>query len=148
MAADQSRTTHGSQQAVEACIAFADVLADAIEGAPRSQVLKKRQYGFDAAVESIVSGSWRGRRRDDVSSSGYVLHSLHAALWCVGRTSNFRDAVLLAANLGDDADTTAAVAGQLAGAIYGRSGIPRAWLEKLVWADRIERYATDLFELT
>jgi ADP-ribosyl-[dinitrogen reductase] hydrolase len=58
------------------------------------------------------------------------VHSLKAALWCVGRTGTFRDAVLLAANLGEDADTTAAITGQLAGAIYGASGIPEEWLEK------------------
>ncbi|WP_338468158.1 ADP-ribosylglycohydrolase family protein [Novosphingobium sp. ZN18A2] len=66
--------------------------------------------------------------RDDIQSSGYVAHSLEAALWCVGRTGTFADAVLLAANLGDDADTTAAITGQLAGALYGLSGIPAHWL--------------------
>lgn len=73
------------------------------------------------------------------------MHSLEAALWCVGRTGTFRDAVLLAANLGEDADTTAAITGQLAGAIYGASGIPEEWLEKLAWRDEITASTLDLF---
>ena len=58
-------------------------------------------------------------------------------MWSVARTANFRNAVLLAANLADDADTVAAVTGQLAGAIYGRSGIPSDWLERIAWKDRL-----------
>jgi ADP-ribosyl-[dinitrogen reductase] hydrolase len=64
----------------------------------------------------------------------------------VSRTTDFRSAILLAANLGQDADTTAAVAGQLAGALYGLSGIPEDWLLKLAWRERIEAMAGGLFE--
>lgn len=78
--------------------------------------------------------------------TGYVVASLHAALWAVSRTSTFRGAVLAAANLGEDADTAAAVAGQIAGALYGAAAIPAAWLAKLAWRERIERMAHDLFD--
>jgi ADP-ribosyl-[dinitrogen reductase] hydrolase len=91
-----------------------------------------------------MAGSWRGKARDQIASSGYVAHSLEAALWSVARTSDFRSAILLAANLGGDADTTAAIAGQLAGAIYGVSGIPGEWLERLAWKPRIEGMARAL----
>lgn len=77
--------------------------------------------------------------------SGYVVHSLQAALWAVARTTDFRAAVLLAANLREDADTTAAIAGQLAGALYGASGIPAAWLDRLAWRARIEEAAAALY---
>ena len=137
VAARQSRTTHGAPEAVDACIAFAEVLADAIAGYPRSQVLRVRDYPYASRIGEIMAGTWRGKRRDEIRSSGYVAHSLEAALWCVGRTSCFADAVLLAANLGDDADTTAAITGQLAGALYGAEGIPEEWLEKLAWEDRL-----------
>lgn len=60
-----------------------------------------------------------------------MVHSLEAALWCFDRHGSFEAAVLEAANLGDDADTTAAIAGQIAGAFWGRSGIPAHWLERL-----------------
>ena len=73
-----------------------------------------------------------------------MVDCLNAALWAVSRTTDFRSAVLLAANLGDDADTTAAVAGQLAGALYGVSGIPENWLAKLAWRERIEETADRL----
>ncbi|ARO55093.1 hypothetical protein B2G69_13830 [Methylorubrum zatmanii] len=66
-----------------------------------------------------------------------MLHSLEAALWCVGSSGSFSEAVLKAVNLGDDADTTGAIAGQLAGAFYGLSGIPERWPKRLVWNDQI-----------
>ena len=136
-AADQSRTTHGAEEAVDACRAFAELLADTIEGSPRADVLAPRRFEGAAAIASIMAGSWRGRARDTISSSGYVVHTLEAAIWSVARTGDFRSAVLLAANLADDADTVAAVAGQLAGALYGLSGIPDPWLERVAWKDRV-----------
>lgn len=134
VAARQSRTTHGAPEAVDACILFADILADAIAGKPRSQVLRPRQGSYAGNIQAIAEGSWRGKPRHEIRGSGYVVHCLEAALWSVSRTATFRDAVLLAANFREDADTTAAVTGQLAGAIYGQSGIPKEWQERL--ADR------------
>ena len=122
---------------MDACRAFAELLADAIAGSPRAAVLAPRRFEGAEAIARILAGSWRGRARDTISSSGYVVHTLEAAIWSVARTGNFRNAVLLAANLADDADTVAAVAGQLAGALYGLSGIPEPWLERLVWRDRL-----------
>ena len=136
-AADQSRTTHGAEEAVDACRAFAELLADAIAGSPRADVLAPRRFEGAPAIARIMAGSWRGRARDTISSSGYVVHTLEAAIWSVARTGDFRNAVLLAANLADDADTVAAVAGQLAGALYGLSGIPEPWLERVAWKDRL-----------
>ena len=136
VAARQSKTTHAAPEAVDACIAYAEVLADAISGMPRSEVLRPRS-GYAGSIEAIMQGSWRGKRRSEIKSSGYVAHSLEAALWCVGRTSDYRSAVLLAANLGDDADTTAAIVGQLAGALYGLSGIANEWQQRVAWAPRI-----------
>ena len=143
-AALQSRTTHGAAEAVDACVAYADVLADAIAGLPRSAVLRWRHEAFAGAIAPIMAGSWRGKHRDEVHSSGYVAHSLEAALWCVARTSSFADAVLLAANLGGDSDTTAAITGQLAGALYGKEGIPDHWIKRLAWSDLLESLALEL----
>ncbi|WP_206436074.1 ADP-ribosylglycohydrolase family protein, partial [Altericroceibacterium xinjiangense] len=146
IAARQSRTTHGAPEAVDACVAYADILADAIEGRPRSEVLRPRSGPYAGRIESIVAGSWRSKSRGEIRSSGYVAHSLEAALWCVGRTASFYDAVLLAANLAEDADTTAAITGQLAGALYGASGISSNSLGPLAWKERIEEMAASLFE--
>ena len=145
-AARQSRTTHAAPEAVAACVVYADTLADALSGMPRHDLLAAERSSDAPAIDAIVRGSWRGKRRQEVRSSGYVAHSLEAALWCVGRTSSFANAVLLAANLGDDADTTAAITGQLAGALYGVSGIPDSWLERLAWRDRLTAVADALVD--
>ncbi len=156
-AACQSRTTHGAEEAVDACRAFAELLADAIAGSSRAGLLAPRSFnGTEAvggrpgcahpedtgrawtkAIAAIMNGRWRGRPRNEISSSGYVVDTLEAALWSVARTGDFRNAVLLAANLADDADTVAAMTGQLAGALYGLSSIPDDWLERVAWKDRL-----------
>ena len=140
----QSAVTHAAPACLDACEQFALLLEQAIAGAPREAVVGPRSVAAVPEVASVLAGSWLGKGRDEISSSGYVVHSLEAALWCVGRTDSYRDAVLLAANLGDDADTTAAITGQLAGALYGRSGIPGEWLNRLAWRDRIEALARAL----
>lgn len=146
VAARQSRVTHAAAEAVDACVGFAEILADAIAGLPRSAVLRDRCTGLAGGVDAVLAGSWRGKQRRAIRSSGYVVHSLEAALWCVSRTNSFAHAVILAANLGDDADTVAAITGQLAGAFYGASGIPGRWLDTLAWRPRIENMARSLFE--
>lgn len=135
----QTRTTHAAPATLHASDVFATMLADAIAGLSLNTVLAS------VAAERI-EGGWRGLHRDHIRGSGYVVHSLQAAVWAVSRTTDFRSAVLLAANLGDDADTTAAIAGQLAGAVYGASGIPAAWLDALAWRNRLEHAAASLFD--
>jgi ADP-ribosyl-[dinitrogen reductase] hydrolase len=80
----------------------------------------------------------------EIRGSGYVVDCLEAALWCFHRTESYKEAILGAANLGDDADTTAAVCGQLAGAYYGEGGIPASWLEKLAMRGTIADLAFKL----
>jgi ADP-ribosyl-[dinitrogen reductase] hydrolase len=143
-AARQSRTTHAAPEAVDACVAYADLVAEAIAGHPTRGLLTPRDTGFSGAIGPIMAGRWRGQHRDTIRASGYVAHSLEAALWAVGRSGSFAEAVLTAANLGEDADTTAAIAGQLAGAIWGDSGIPASWLKRLAWAPRIRMMAEGL----
>ncbi len=139
VARDQSRTTHAAAEAVMACETLADILADAIGGTSLPALVSGK-------AARRVSGFHPGQERSEVLGTGYVVASLHAALWAVSRASGFREAVLLAANLGEDADTTAAIAGQIAGALYGASAIPTAWLDRLAWRERIESLASDLFK--
>jgi ADP-ribosyl-[dinitrogen reductase] hydrolase len=145
VAARQSKTTHGAPEAVDACVVFAEILADAIEGRPKVELLRPRHGPYAGAIGAIAVGSWRDRERDQISSSGYVAHSLEAALWCVGNTSDFAGAVFLAANLGDDADTTAAITGQLAGALYGASAIPPQFVKRLAWSERVRDVSLTLY---
>ena len=144
----QSRTTHGAVQAVEACALFAEILVESIAGHPKESVLRCREWDGDARIAEVAAGSWRTKERDAISSSGYVLHTLEAALWCVDSTESVANALILAVNLGHDADTVGAVTGQLAGALWGMSGAPTAWLDRLAWRDRIESLAADLFHST
>ena len=100
----------------------------------------------DPDIDKVASGSYLTKNRNEIRGSGYVVEALEAALWSLANAGSFRDSVLVAANLGDDADTTAAIAGQLAGAIWGVDGIPRSWLDRLAWRDRIEFKAGLLFD--
>ena len=93
--------------------------------------------GAPKIVRRIARGDYRDKTRDAIRGSGYVVDCLEAALWCVWTTDSFETAILEATNLGDDADTTAAVAGQVAGAFYGIDGIPRPWRDKVAMADFI-----------
>lgn len=142
----QSYTTHGAEESVDGCEALATVLASFIGGKPLSDVLSASYGPFCPGIQAITDGSWRGKARGDIRSSGYVIDSLEAGLWCVAETSTFRDAVLLAVNLGDDADTVGAITGQLAGATYGVSSIPEEWFARLAWTARLATTAEQLFE--
>lgn len=131
----QGETTHGSVEACDSCDLLARVLLTAFVSDDKNVVLKvDAQDHWAENVKNIITTL--DVSRDEVKSSGYVIHTLHAALWCFKNTDNFRDAILLAANLGDDADTVAAVTGQIAGAFYGMSGIPSEWLDKLFETER------------
>ena len=143
LAERQSLTTHANVVAAEACGLFASMLVEAIGGREKQEVLRTRT-AVHADLEELAAGAWRDKPRKAIFSSGYVVHTLEAALWCVGRTDNFADALVLAVNLGDDSDTVGAVTGQLAGALYGRSGIPARWLDVLAWRDHIEQQAVGL----
>lgn len=131
LAQSQGRTTHAAPVPDRCCAELAETLWDIVEtGELPSSVLDTRR-----------------KRRDDIVSSGHAPATLAAARWCVATTSDFREAVLLAANLGDDADTVGAVTGQIAGARYGLSGIPEDWLAKLAWRDHIIDLAGRLWSL-
>jgi len=133
----QSVTTHATPAAVEGCALLAEILIDAIATGDKAAALRSRDSA-EPAVGAVAQGSWRGRERSAISSSGYVVHTLEAALWCVEQAGDFSEAVLLAANLAGDADTVAAVTGQIAGALWGLRGIPTTWLDRLVWREAIE----------
>jgi ADP-ribosyl-[dinitrogen reductase] hydrolase len=130
----QSRTTHPAPKAHEACRLFARLLVEAMNGADKDAVLAPRAWDGSPEIAAIARGDWRGKARDDIASSGYVVHTLEAALWCVAESAGFEEAVLTAANLGDDADTVAAVTGQLAGALWGLHGVRPRWVATLAWA--------------
>ncbi len=147
-AAESSRPTHASSQCLSACAYLAVVLAGLAHGLPRDEVLDsdwqplRRLRDFlplHPAIEEVTRGSFRRREPPEIQGTGHVVKSLEAALWAFHGAANFRQAVLRAVNLGNDADTTGAVCGQLAGACWGEAGIPAAWREGLAGRALIER---------
>ena len=98
------------------------------------------------AIAEIAHGSSKRREPPQIVGSGYVVKSLEAVLWAFHKSHDFREGALLAANLGDDAVTTAAIFGQLAGAHYGVVGIPAEWRARLTMAEEITAMADALYE--
>ena len=147
-AGESSRTTHAARECIEACQLFACLLVAALDGR------KKDEFLFDPAnaqrmersekLRKIARGEYAVKSEDEIRGSGYVVESLEAALWSFLHTDSYEDAILKAVNLGDDADTTAAVCGQIAGAFYGASGIPARWLDKLYMREEITGFALKL----
>jgi ADP-ribosyl-[dinitrogen reductase] hydrolase len=147
-AVESSRTTHAAPECLEACAFLSRALVRAIRGAPKEVILfgDDRTY-HEASVRAIAAGQYRALAVGQIRGTGYVIECLSAALWCFQRADTFEAAVLQAANLGDDADTTAAVCGQIAGAFFGREGIPGRWRERVFMGEEIAKLAGDLFDL-
>ncbi len=143
-----SATTHAAPEALECCELWAEILTNALHGQSLERVLISTQTHFSSKrVTEISKGSYLDKEINQVIGSGYCVESLEAALWCFSHTQSFEEAVLTATNLGDDADTTAAIVGQLAGAFYGVNGIPGHWLERLYMFGEIELLARSIFEM-
>ncbi|NEQ23948.1 MAG: ADP-ribosylglycohydrolase family protein [Microcoleus sp. SIO2G3] len=154
--AESSRTTHQATVAVEACRYLGALIVGAVSGVSREELLSERyspvpgyweENPLVEEIDEIALGSFKHRQPPKIQGSGYVVKSLEAALWAFYNSHSFREGCLLAVNLGDDADTTGAVYGQLAGAFYGESGIPESWRSQLAYQQRIESMADQLFTL-
>lgn len=134
MSGRSSLTTHGAPACVDACRYLGRLIAGAANGEEKDALLSK-EYGAPGSlcpeIGSVASGSFKRKDPPEIRGTGYVAESLEAALWAFHRSSSFEEGCLLAVNLGRDADTTAAVFGQVAGAHYGIDGIPSAWKERL-----------------
>ena len=147
-AAQSSATTHAAEEAVDACRYMAAVMVRALWGSEKEEVLAPALTGeLSGNVNRVAFGSFRIFNPPQIRGSGYVVESLEAALWAFHNTDNFADGARMAVNLGDDADTTGAVYGQIAGAFYGQSGIPRHWVDTLAQRDLIIDYADRLYDL-
>jgi ADP-ribosylglycohydrolase len=156
LAGQSSRTTHGAAECVDACRYFAGLLLAAVAGLPKADILGGayepaaecwRAFPLAGKVAEVAGGSFRVKEPPAVRGSGYVVHTLEAALWAFRRTDDFRSGALAVVNLGEDADTTGAVYGQLAGAYYGADGIPAEWRGKLAMRELIEQRAAELHEM-
>lgn len=153
--ARSSRTTHATARAVDGCKYFGALLLGALQGIPKEQLLTEsftpvaklwEKQPLDPEIARVANGSYKEKTRKDIKGSGYVVESLEAALWAFHTSDSFEEGLFLAVNLGDDADTTGAVYGQLAGAYYGVEGLPKRMLELLAKRDLIDEFAHKLYE--
>lgn len=151
---ESSRTTHGAAAAVDGCRYLGALLVGAVNGAAKADLLSPlyspipgywADFPLAPEIEAVGRGSFKEQNPPAIAGTGYVVKSLEAALWAFYRSESFREGCLLAVNLGDDADTTGAVYGQLAGAFYGAQAMPESWLSRLAYRDLIESFAEQLF---
>jgi ADP-ribosylglycohydrolase len=154
MSGESSRTTHGARACVDACRYFGALIVGAVNGASKDELLSRRftplkdmwtQDTLCEEIDDIACSSFTRKNPPSIVGSGYVVRSLEAALWAFHSSSSFREGCLLAVNLGDDADTTGAIYGQLAGAYYGVENIPHEWHTCLAHTDLIHSMAGKLF---
>jgi ADP-ribosylglycohydrolase len=152
-AGQSSQTTHGAPAAVDACRYFAGLIVGALRGESKEIILSPlycpisgywERNPLHPEVHRIALGSFKGRPAAEIRASGFVIHTLEAALWAFHSSGSFEEGCLKAVNLGEDADTTGAVFGQLAGAFYGRGAIPAQWVSKLALRETIEGLAETL----
>lgn len=153
--AESSRTTHACTEAVDACRYFAGLIIGALGNLPKETILSPlyspigdlwKQESLCPAIRNIAAGSFKDRQPPDIRGTGYVADTLETALWAFCRTESFEEGMLASVNLGDDADTTGAVYGQLAGAYYGVTAIPERWLDRLHKKDHIGSLAEKLLK--
>ena len=151
-----SRLTHGHLRSQMACGIYIQLAISILAGNTPELAYKtmidivlkfysKRPYigelhHFKRILESDISKL----PKDLISSTGYVIDTLEASLWCILKGNSYSETVLLAVNLGEDTDTTAAVAGGLAGLYYGYENIPKKWIEKIAKAQKIIELAEKL----
>ncbi|MEO8522673.1 MAG: ADP-ribosylglycohydrolase family protein [Acidobacteriota bacterium] len=152
-AAESSRTTHGATEAVDACRYLAGLIVGALHGHTKTDLIAPLftpvagLWDLDPLtprIHEIATGSFLHREPPQIRGSGYVVESLEAALWAFAKSLSFEHGALLAVNLGDDADTTGAVYGQIAGAYYGAEAIPRRWRSRLAHLETLEDFAERL----
>ncbi|WP_459212290.1 ADP-ribosylglycohydrolase family protein [Aquimarina rhabdastrellae] len=147
-----STITHAHFRAVFACFIYVEYARLLITGFDKFEVLDKIkmlmiEYAYNQGFNpeeitlfsKVLKSNIQGFKREDIKSSGYVLDTLEASLWCFLTSNSYEETVLKAANLGDDTDTIAAIAGGLAGLYYGNDQIPEKWKSQLLRNEDIEQ---------
>ena len=146
--------THAHRRSQIGCGIYSFVLWGILEenhisGAVSGLIDALKFYSNEPEINHYIErlDNFENKKREDIKSSGYVVDTLEAALWCLFNTNSYKDCVLLAVNLGDDTDTVGAVAGSLAGALYGYSELPCSWLNNLVKKEEIEKMCLDFAKI-
>ncbi|KIA88068.1 ADP-ribosylglycohydrolase family protein [Kaistella jeonii] len=154
-----SSITHGHIRSVIACFYYLEFARQLISGVDKFEIYKNLQTEIPEFLKSIsinqreisffnrlLTADIFDLSEENILSSGYVIHTLEASIWCLLTTDNYKDATLKAVNLGEDTDTTAAVTGGLAGLLYGFDNIPKNWINQIARKEDIENLAERLSE--
>lgn len=152
-----SSITHGHIRSLISCFYYLEFALQLLNGKDKFEVYKNLQTEITnhltalpinqteiALFDRLLEQNIHELPEENINSSGYVLHTLEASIWCLLTTENYKDAVLKAVNLGEDTDTTGAVTGGLAGLLYGFDNIPANWLQQLARHDDILNLAERL----
>jgi ADP-ribosylglycohydrolase len=154
---ESSRTTHGATVCIDACRYFGALIVGALKGEEKETILSDHychvpgywdEKPLIPGIAEIAAGSFKYKNPPEIRGSGYVVQSLEAVLWAFYHSNTFDEGCLMAVNLGDDADTTGAIYGQIAGAYYGEEGIPRKWLSILTNRNLISSLTDQLMHIT
>lgn len=152
-----SSITHRHIRSVIACFYYLEFAKQIFEGKDKFEIYRNLQTEISNHLASLsinpteiekfarlLKGNISELDEDEIQSSGYVLHTLEASIWCLLTTASYKEAVLKAVNLGSDTDTTGAVTGGLAGILYGIDGIPKKWIQQISRYDDIKNLAERL----
>lgn len=145
--ADSSRITHANPLCIAGCVALNAAIAALLTDPDRDPVAAARAATDNADVRASLDAV-STHTAETLDAGGYVLATLQSSLWAVTNHDTLEEAIVAAVNLGDDADTTGAVAGALAGARWGYSAIPDRWLTVLRGREELEELADQLLELS
>jgi ADP-ribosylglycohydrolase len=151
-----SSITHAHERSRMACVFYGLVTRGLLSGEAPEAAVASARVAFGGLYEkspefahfhAILDGDISSLPEGIISSTGYVLHTLHASLWCLLTTECLADCILRAVNLGCDTDTTGCVAGGLAGVAYGVRSIPADWIDQLARKDELDRLFREFFDL-
>jgi ADP-ribosylglycohydrolase len=154
---DVSSITHGHIRSVLSCFYYLEFARHLLHGKTAREAYTQMQTEFSAFLKAkeihpretehfdrLLQGDIAQLSEQLIYGSGYVIHCLHASIWCLLTTDSYAAAVLKAVNLGEDTDTTGAVTGGLAGLVYGYENIPQHWVQQIARKEDIENLATRL----
>ena len=152
-----SCTTHQAKTAIDGCRYLGTLIAGALNHVEKEELLTNRYHPISSfwsdhplcsEIDETAMGSFKRKNPPVIKGTGYVVKSLEAALWAFHNSETFEEGALMAVNLGDDADTTGAVYGQIAGAYYGLQSIPEKWVDNIIMHELIETFAEELLKLS
>ena len=152
-----SSITHGHIRSVITCFYYLEFAREILLGREKFDIYKKLQIEIPDFLASISINQFEislfdrilkydisKLKEEEIASSGYVLHTIEASIWCLLTTDNYKDSTLKAVNLGEDTDSTAAVLGGLSGLLYGFDSIPKSWIDQIARKEDIENLAERL----